>query len=72
MATQNQDRLRSHFSSRKEEEHGDGWNDLWKEGTFLPWDRGYANPALIDLLRIRDRPSSSPDPNPYVAESLSI
>jgi len=33
-------------------------------GQFLPWDRGHANPALIDLLDQRSRPLSSPDPNP--------
>lgn len=64
MATQNQDRLRSHFSSAPDAEHNNRWDDLWRESTFLPWDRGHANPALIDLLRERGRPLSSPDPNP--------
>jgi SAM-dependent methyltransferase len=64
MATQNQDRLRTHFSSAPEQEHNNRWDDLWRESTFLPWDRGHANPALIDLLQERGRPLSSPDPNP--------
>lgn len=64
MATQNQDRLRALFSSAPESDHGDRWDDLWREATFLPWDRGNANPALIDVLNERSRPLSSPDPNP--------
>lgn len=64
MATQNQDRLRTHFSSAPDSAHSNRWDDLWKEGTFLPWDRGSANPALIDVLASRDRPQTSPDPNP--------
>ncbi|KAI4942657.1 hypothetical protein J4E91_009826 [Alternaria rosae] len=64
MATQNQDRLRTHFSSAPDKEHNNRWDDLWRESTFLPWDRGHANPALIDLLQERGRPLSSPDPNP--------
>ncbi|KAF1849025.1 S-adenosyl-L-methionine-dependent methyltransferase [Cucurbitaria berberidis CBS 394.84] len=62
MASQNQDRLRTHFADAPVSSHNDRWDDLWKEGTFLPWDRGYANPALIDLLQ--RRPSTSPDANP--------
>lgn len=64
MASQNQDRLRSHFADHPESAHPSQWDSLWAEGTFIPWDRGYANPALIDLLTNRDRPLTSPDPNP--------
>jgi SAM-dependent methyltransferase len=64
MATQNQDRLRSLFAAAPDTEHSNRWDDLWKDSTFLPWDRGHANPALIDLLQERGRPLSSPDPNP--------
>ncbi|KAH7383976.1 S-adenosyl-L-methionine-dependent methyltransferase [Pyrenochaeta sp. MPI-SDFR-AT-0127] len=64
MATQNQDRLRAHFSALPESSHSEGWDSLWKDASFLPWDRGYANPALIDLLANRTVPSASPDPNP--------
>ncbi|CAE7179646.1 hypothetical protein PTT_07764 [Pyrenophora teres f. teres 0-1] len=64
MTTQNQDRLRIHFSSVPDTAHNDRWDGLWKEANFLPWDRGHANPALIDLLDQRSRPLSSPDPNP--------
>lgn len=34
-------------------EHGRGWDKLWKEGDFLPWDKGTPNPALVDLLNDR-------------------
>ncbi|KAJ4372910.1 hypothetical protein N0V83_003201 [Neocucurbitaria cava] len=64
MASQNQDRLRTHFASAPESTHNDRWDDLWKEGTFLPWDRGHANPALIDLLQHPDSPPTSPNTNP--------
>ncbi|EUC44824.1 hypothetical protein COCMIDRAFT_97145 [Bipolaris oryzae ATCC 44560] len=64
MATQNQDRLRTLFSSASDSDHSNRWDDLWREATFLPWDRGHANPALIDVLSERSRPISSPDPNP--------
>jgi methyl halide transferase len=46
-------RLLSHFQSAKgTAEHGQRWDDLWKEG-FLPWDKGFPNPALVDLLTER-------------------
>jgi SAM-dependent methyltransferase len=46
-------RLLSHFQSAKgTTEHGQKWDDLWKEG-FLPWDKGFPNPALVDLLTER-------------------
>lgn len=51
--TQNQDRLKSHFAGHDESAHPQRWDDLWKEKTFLPWDRGFANPALIDALNER-------------------
>lgn len=52
MATQNQDRLRTHFASLEPTTaaQGSGWDALWESASFLPWDRGHANPALIDLL----------------------
>lgn len=64
MASQNQDRLRTHFASAPLADHANRWDSLWQSSTFLPWDRASANPALIDLLAIRDRPSCSPHPNP--------
>lgn len=45
-------RLFNHFASTNASEHGAKWDELWAEG-FLPWDRGRANPALIDLLQER-------------------
>ncbi|KAK0107046.1 hypothetical protein ONS95_003757 [Cadophora gregata] len=46
-------RLLSHFSSANgSTEHGTKWDELWTEG-FLPWDKGFPNPALSDLLTQR-------------------
>ncbi|KAJ4336713.1 hypothetical protein N0V95_008551 [Ascochyta clinopodiicola] len=66
MATQNQDRLRTHFSTldATPTAQGSGWDSLWEASTFLPWDRGYANPALIDLLASPSSPATSSDQNP--------
>ncbi|OAL02056.1 S-adenosyl-L-methionine-dependent methyltransferase [Phaeosphaeriaceae sp. SRC1lsM3a] len=64
MATQNQDRLRTHFAALDPGEHSSGWDALWAEGTFIPWDRGYANPALIDFLASPSNPPTSSEPNP--------
>ncbi|KAJ4404324.1 hypothetical protein N0V91_006018 [Didymella pomorum] len=66
MATQNQDRLRTHFSSLETTPtaQGSGWDSLWESASFLPWDRGYANPALIDLLAHPSSPPTSSDANP--------
>lgn len=66
MATQNQDRLRSHFASldTTPTAQGSGWDSLWEKASFLPWDRGYANPALIDLLVNPSSPPTSTDANP--------
>lgn len=44
-------RLRAHFSSSQNPaSHPRRWDDLWKAGDFLPWDRGVPNPALVDTL----------------------
>ncbi|KAF9728907.1 hypothetical protein PMIN06_009392 [Paraphaeosphaeria minitans] len=51
--TQKQDRLKAHFSNHAPGDHSKRWDDLWSAGDFLPWDRGYANPALIDALAER-------------------
>jgi SAM-dependent methyltransferase len=48
--SQNQDRLAAYFTSHPTPDHPSRWDSLWKAGDFLPWDRGCANPALIDLL----------------------
>ena len=45
--------LRTHFSKEPAQGHPKLWDDLWANGTFLPWDRGAPNPALIDLLTER-------------------
>lgn len=43
-------RLFSHFETAKSStEHANRWDELWKQD-FLPWDKGFPNPALVDLL----------------------
>jgi SAM-dependent methyltransferase len=71
MASQNQDRLAAHFLSHEVSTHPNRWDSLWKAGDFLPWDRGCANPALIDLLL---HPSTTiPDtPDAVASESASF
>ncbi|KAF2654446.1 S-adenosyl-L-methionine-dependent methyltransferase [Lophiostoma macrostomum CBS 122681] len=49
--TQNQDRLKTFFAGHNEDLHPSRWDALWQAGDFLPWDRGFANPALIDTLK---------------------
>src|SRR6266516_1183107 len=46
-------KLREHFSVSTEN-HGERWDQLWSEGDFLPWDKGFPNPALVDLLTERE------------------
>lgn len=60
------DRLRSVFQNVPESVHASRWDELWKEGSFLPWDKGHANPSLIDLLSSPHSPRTSPYPNPSV------
>jgi SAM-dependent methyltransferase len=48
--TQNQDRLKTFFDGYSDDRHPSRWDELWKAGDFLPWDRGFANPALVDTL----------------------
>lgn len=52
-------RLKAIFSTPPSE-HGKGWDKLWKEGDFLPWDKGTPNPALVDLLNDRRDVIGSP------------
>ncbi|KAF2260913.1 S-adenosyl-L-methionine-dependent methyltransferase [Lojkania enalia] len=47
------DRLRSHFANHHESAHPTRWDELWRAGDFIPWDRGYANPAFVDTLNER-------------------
>jgi SAM-dependent methyltransferase len=46
-------RLQSHFQRYSGDKYGEGWENLWAKGDFLPWDKGAANPALIDILKER-------------------
>ena len=45
-------RLISHFG-RYQNDQSTGWSALWDEGDFLPWDKGFPNPALHDVLAQR-------------------
>jgi SAM-dependent methyltransferase len=56
-------RLLSHFSAAKgTTEHGKKWNELYKQG-FMPWDKGFPSPALVDLLSSPPASSSPSHPN---------
>ncbi|KAF4636924.1 hypothetical protein G7Y89_g1150 [Cudoniella acicularis] len=46
------ERLASHFKKHDPSQHGQRWDELWKEG-FVPWDKGFPSPALVDLLAER-------------------
>jgi SAM-dependent methyltransferase len=46
-------KLSSHFSDFKDEKYGEGWSALWEKGDYLPWDKGFPSPALIDTLAQR-------------------
>ena len=58
--TQNQDRLKTFFDGHASDKHASRWDDLWDAGDFLPWDRGFANPALIDTLESQPEWLGSP------------
>jgi len=44
-------RLLSHFQGDSSA-HGQKWDQLWGEN-FIPWDKGFPSPALVDLLEER-------------------
>lgn len=44
------DKLRQHFLNQDVSVHTKRWDDLWKDGSCLPWDRGEPSPALEDAL----------------------
>lgn len=46
-------RLQEQFVKFGGEKYGQGWDDLWNKGDFLPWDRGIPSPALIETLSKR-------------------
>ena len=45
-------RLLNHFNAHQSDPSA-GWSALWDEGEFLPWDKGFPNPALDDVLKHR-------------------
>jgi len=44
-------RLSSHFQGDPSA-HGKKWDQLWGEN-YIPWDKGFPSPALVDLLEER-------------------
>jgi len=52
MAAEEVGRLQQFFSGPVAENQG-RWSKLWDAGDFLPFDRGFANPALEDTLTQR-------------------
>lgn len=71
-SSDNRNRLQSIFQDVPESVHASCWDGLWKEGTFLPWNKGHANPALIDLLSSPHSPPTSPNLNSSIgAPSMS-
>lgn len=42
--------LKSHFVEYSGDKYKEGWDELWKKGDFLPWDRFAPSPALTDTL----------------------
>ena len=45
-------RLLEHFANDSSDQPS-RWAQLWENEDFLPWDRGFPNPALADLLTER-------------------
>lgn len=44
-------KLKGHFDDYDTKDYGDGWKKLWEgKADFLPWDRGFPSPALVDTL----------------------
>lgn len=51
--TDARERLLSHFSAASTTtEHAQQWDALWLQD-WTPWDKGFPNPALVDLLATR-------------------
>lgn len=42
--------LKAHFEAGSHEQHPELWDALWAKGDFIPWDKGFPNPALVDTL----------------------
>lgn len=43
-------RLAQHFTDFQGEKYSEGWEKLWSEKSFLPWDKGVPSPALEEAL----------------------
>lgn len=46
-------RLTNHFTRYEGENYLEGWEKLWSEKSFLPWDKGRPSPALEEALSRR-------------------
>jgi len=46
-------RLRTYFENQDPTTHSTRWEDLWTD-EFVPWDKGFPSPSLVDLLNTRD------------------
>jgi hypothetical protein len=42
-------KLQAQFAYTAPADHGTKWDECWKQD-FAPWDKGFPNPALVDLL----------------------
>jgi hypothetical protein len=42
--------IRAHWAKYQGDKYVDGWASLWDKCDNLPWDRGFPNPALEDIL----------------------
>lgn len=42
--------VQAHLAQYQGDRYVDGWAALWDKGGSLPWDKGYPNPALEDVL----------------------
>lgn len=50
--TDDRAKLKAHFAGDTTG-HQERWSSLWDKGDFLPFDRGFPNPALVDTLTDR-------------------
>lgn len=42
--------MRQNFGGKTGKDYHDGWEAMWQQGDFLPWDRMIPSPALADTL----------------------
>lgn len=64
-------RLLAHFSTSDPSSHGQKWDELYKED-FLPWDKGFPSPALVDLLTSGQDKDTLPRPSQAGSTKLKL